>query len=143
MSVKNSSFEFGLGSMYYAATNAEIKGNYFAFNSFNRGGEGTTTTVASKAVATRFEENTLLYNGEGGAHNSWGAGNVHRRNLIVGSNWLHEWIDTAAFHSVIAGQTDLQVIENWILGPSNVKAVRLDTSRTTKLSKYRRDPTSF
>jgi len=130
ISVTNSSFEFGRGAMFYKATNAVIIGNYFAFNSFD-GGEAGTATVRNMAVRSRFEENTLLYNGDAGGHNQWGPGNVNRRNLIVGSNWLHHWVDWAVFHAVIPGQTDLQVIENWMLGPSNVKGVRLDTAKTT------------
>jgi hypothetical protein len=131
ISVTNSSFEFGLGAMRYKATDADILGNYFAFNSFSRG--GAMATVENAAMRSRFEENTLLYNGDGGAHNSWAKENVMRRNLIVGSSWLRRWIDTAVFHAVVPGQDGLLVEENWMLGPSNVKAVRLDTSKTTTI----------
>merc|ERR1719210_2805450 len=119
--------EFGEGTLSYKASAAVVSGNLLVGNSLANRGD---FSVKSISLHDTLVDNTMLYNGDHGGHWGWARGNVARRNLWLGQSYLSTWHDSAVHHVQIGAQTGFVCEDSWILGPSNIKSIRLDTSNT-------------
>ncbi len=94
-------------------------------------GERPYYSFYATSQADNLINNTLLYEGATGSHLSFSHSNHAIRNLFVGTGFLSKWHDNAVFHAFTSSQTDLVISGNWMLGPSKVKSIRLDTAKST------------
>ena len=120
------------GALEYYATPAKITRNVFLFNTLsgwspNR--KANKSTVQSLGHNDVITDNSFLYNGEAGGVVAWARGYTVARNLFLGQSYLSRWKDAACIHAQIGGQFDARFNDNWFLGPSNVRGIRLDTSK--------------
>ncbi|KAK3234356.1 hypothetical protein CYMTET_55386, partial [Cymbomonas tetramitiformis] len=130
----NNTVAFGeKGSLYYKANGANVSQNYFLFNSLedrNERSHDDGFTIYSQGYRDLVEGNSLLYNGEMGGVLVWALGFNITSNLIQGQSYLAPWKDSAGIHMQEPGQWYTNVTWTWILGPSNSKSIRTDTSST-------------
>ena len=78
---------------------AVVEDNYFAFNDYSYRGR---YTVGSWSKGERLEHNTVLYNGDWGVYKPASGYSTLSHNLVVATNYLGVWHDTAVFHVMCA-----------------------------------------
>jgi len=133
----NNTFEFGEGGAtnsmattgFVKGAGAVVRDNYLAFNSF---AARSWLLLAGWSEGEHVTHNTGLYNADYTFYKPASDAPVLSDNLVVALNWLGEWHDTAYFHLQIRPQTEAVVQRNWLLGPSVIKPIRLDTAKTTE-----------
>ena len=96
-------FEFAEGAVngaaYVKGKQAVVEDNYFAFNDYSYRGR---YTVGSWSQGERLEHNTVLYNGDWGVYKPASGYSTLSHNLVVATNYLGVWHDTAVFHVMCA-----------------------------------------
>jgi len=131
--VRDNTFAFAEdGALEYYATPANVARNVFLFNTlsgWSKQRRENRSTISSLGHNDVIVDNTFLYNGEAGGVIAWARGYTVARNLFVGQSYLSRWKDAACIHAQIGGQTEATFSSNWFFGPSNVRAIRLDTSK--------------
>ncbi len=131
--VNNTVLFGGGGTLSYKASKAQIIGNYIAWNSFERRRDDLFFTVKSLGYRDDIRWNSVFYNGEGGGFYQWARGFQCTHNFFLGQGYLGPWKDSASFHLVISAQNKTDVSHNWMFGPSNIKSIRFDTSKTAEV----------
>eukprot|EP00392_Amoebophrya_sp_AT5.2_P011668 g11751.t1 len=115
-------------AVHYKASNAVVRNNFIYLNGYQlrKNSDGYEYCLQSDGFKDAFEYNTLLYNGHGGGFKHWARGNRVLNNLVIGTGYLGPWKDTASFHIQIDGQFWATVANNFIIGPTEIKSIRLD-----------------
>lgn len=92
--------------------------------------ESAPSMVVTFGYQDVFRRNSFLYNA-GREIKPWTFGYTFHQNLFVGTGYKGRWTDVAALHVQVGAQVNVNISENWFIGPSPVKPVRFDTSSHT------------
>ena len=79
--------------------------NYFAFNGFE---SRAKYTIGSWSKGEHFVRNTVLYNADWGVYKPAAQGFNCSDNLVVATNYLGTWHDTAAWHLTTVAQVRIR-----------------------------------